>query len=95
MVERLLASGVAAGVPLAAYYAGMENALVVTVTEKRTKAEIDRLAEPSGGGAMQLIYEKSVAGRTRGQGSRSPTSPKATPFPGALRARETPPLFPR
>jgi len=44
VVARLLASGVAAGVPLSAYYAGKENALVVTVTEKRTKAEIDALA---------------------------------------------------
>jgi glycine dehydrogenase subunit 1 len=44
VVERLLDSGVAAGVPLSAYYPGMENALVVTVTEKRTKAEIDALA---------------------------------------------------
>ena len=44
VVEGLLASGVAAGVPLGAYYAGMDNAVVVTVTEKRTKAEIDRLA---------------------------------------------------
>jgi glycine dehydrogenase subunit 1 len=44
LVEKLLASGVAAGVPLSGYYPGMENAIVVTVTEKRTKAEIDRLA---------------------------------------------------
>ena len=44
VVEALLGSGVAAGVPLGGYYAGMDNALVVTVTEKRTKAEIDRLA---------------------------------------------------
>lgn len=44
VVERLLASGVAAGVPLAEYYPGMEKALVVTVTEKRSKDEIDRLA---------------------------------------------------
>ncbi|WP_460595270.1 aminomethyl-transferring glycine dehydrogenase subunit GcvPA [Geomonas sp. Red276] len=44
VVERLLASGVAAGFPLGSFYPDMENALVVTVTEKRTKAEIDRLA---------------------------------------------------
>ena len=44
VVEALLASGIAAGVPLGSYYAGMDNAIVVTVTEKRTKAEIDRLA---------------------------------------------------
>ncbi|HBA88095.1 MAG TPA: aminomethyl-transferring glycine dehydrogenase subunit GcvPA [Geobacter sp.] len=44
VVERLLALGVAAGVPLGGYYPGMEKALVVTVTEKRSKEEIDRLA---------------------------------------------------
>ena len=44
VVTRLLDAGVAAGVPLGAYYAGLDNALVVTVTEKRTKAEIDALA---------------------------------------------------
>lgn len=44
VVERLLASDIAAGVPLGAYYRGMENCLVVTVTEKRSKGEIDRLA---------------------------------------------------
>jgi glycine dehydrogenase subunit 1 len=44
VVARLLGAGIAAGVPLGAYYPGMENCLVVTVTEKRTKGEIDLLA---------------------------------------------------
>lgn len=44
VVESLLSSGVAAGVPLGEYYTGMDNAMVVTVTEKRSKIEIDRLA---------------------------------------------------
>ena len=44
VVVKLLQSHVAAGVPLAAYYPGMENCLVVTVTEKRTKDEILALA---------------------------------------------------
>jgi glycine cleavage system P protein (glycine dehydrogenase) subunit 1 len=44
VVEKLLSSGVAAGVPLGEYYPGMEQAMVVTVTEKRTKQQIDRLA---------------------------------------------------
>ncbi|MCM0080305.1 aminomethyl-transferring glycine dehydrogenase subunit GcvPA [Geomonas sp. Red32] len=44
VVERLLPFGVAAGLPLGSYYPEMENTLVVTVTEKRTKTEIDRLA---------------------------------------------------
>ena len=40
----LLKTGVAAGVPAGAYYDGLENGLIVTVTEKRSRAEIDRLA---------------------------------------------------
>jgi len=45
VVERLLAKGIAAGVPLGMYYEGADDFLVVTVTEKRTRAEIDRLAK--------------------------------------------------
>jgi glycine dehydrogenase subunit 1 len=45
VVEKLLAAGVAAGVPLGQYYPGLDDALAVTVTEKRSKAEIDRLAD--------------------------------------------------
>jgi glycine dehydrogenase subunit 1 len=44
VVAELLDMGFAAGVPLGSYYPGMEHAIVVTVTEKRTKAEIDALA---------------------------------------------------
>ena len=45
VVARLLAAGIAAGVPLGTYYPGMENCLVVTVTERRTREEIERLAK--------------------------------------------------
>ena len=44
LVEGLLKEGIAAGVPLGGYYQGLENALVVTVTEKRSKQEIDHFA---------------------------------------------------
>lgn len=44
VVARLLARGIAAGVPAGRYYPGMENCLVVTVTEKRTKDEITAFA---------------------------------------------------
>lgn len=44
VVTALLEKGIAAGVPLGRYYEGSENCLVVTVTEKRTKKEIDLLA---------------------------------------------------
>jgi glycine dehydrogenase subunit 1 len=45
VVTRLLAQGIAAGLPLGSYEPELADCLVVTVTEKRTKAEIDRLAD--------------------------------------------------
>ena len=42
---RLIEKGYAAGFPLSRYYEGMENSLLVAVTEKRTKQEIGMLAE--------------------------------------------------
>jgi glycine dehydrogenase subunit 1 len=44
VVGKLLGRGMAAGVPLGTWYRNMENCLVVTVTEKRTREEIDSLA---------------------------------------------------
>ena len=37
--------GIAAGVPLGEYYQDSDNAMVVTVTEKRSKKEIDKLVD--------------------------------------------------
>ena len=45
VVARLVDKGIAAGFPLGRYYAGMENYLLVAITEKRTRAEIGVLAE--------------------------------------------------
>ncbi|MGC9453519.1 MAG: aminomethyl-transferring glycine dehydrogenase subunit GcvPA [Phycisphaerae bacterium] len=42
---KLLSGGIAAGLPLGRFYDGQENALLVAVTEKRTREEIDRLAD--------------------------------------------------
>ncbi|MCX5669764.1 MAG: aminomethyl-transferring glycine dehydrogenase subunit GcvPA, partial [Planctomycetota bacterium] len=44
VIRRLLEKGFAAGFPLVRYYPGMENGLLVAVTEKRTKEEIDLFA---------------------------------------------------
>ena len=44
LVEGMLKEGITAGVPLGGFYKGLENAMVVTVTEKRTKKEIDHFA---------------------------------------------------
>ncbi len=44
-VGRMVDQGIAAGFPLGRYYPGMENYLLIAVTEKRTKYEIGQLAE--------------------------------------------------
>ena len=45
VVAKMISRGFAAGFPLGRYYTGMENYLLVAVTEKRTKEEIERFAE--------------------------------------------------
>ncbi|WP_243373749.1 aminomethyl-transferring glycine dehydrogenase subunit GcvPA [Geotalea sp. SG265] len=45
VVHTLLDKGLAAGMPLGEYYAGMANCMVVTVTERRSRGEIDALAD--------------------------------------------------
>ena len=44
VIRRLLEKGFAAGFPLVRYYPQMEKSLLVAVTEKRTKEEIDLFA---------------------------------------------------
>jgi glycine dehydrogenase subunit 1 len=44
-VGRMIERGFAAGFPLGRYYPGMDNYLLIGVTEKRTKYEIGQLAE--------------------------------------------------
>ncbi len=44
VIRRLLEKGIAAGFPLVRYYPNMEKSLLVAVTEKRTKEEIDLFA---------------------------------------------------
>jgi glycine cleavage system P protein (glycine dehydrogenase) subunit 1 len=45
VVTGMLKEGIAAGVPLGPYYEGSDNCLVVTVTENRSKKEIDHFAK--------------------------------------------------
>ncbi len=44
VIRRLLERGISAGFPLSRYYDGMENSLLIALTEKRTKEQIDLLA---------------------------------------------------
>ncbi len=45
VAARLIEKGYAAGFPLSRYYKGMDNAILIAVTEKRTKQQIGMLAE--------------------------------------------------
>jgi glycine dehydrogenase subunit 1 len=44
LIEKALGDGIFGGVPLGRWYPELSDCLLVAVTEKRTKAEIDRLA---------------------------------------------------
>jgi glycine cleavage system P protein (glycine dehydrogenase) subunit 1 len=45
VIATLIERGFAAGFPLSRYYQGMENSMLICVTEKRTKQQIGMLAE--------------------------------------------------
>ena len=57
--------GVHPGYPLGRDYPGMENAPPGRLTEKRTRADIARLAEVLG--SVKLVYERSRPGRRAGR----------------------------
>ena len=48
VVQRMIAKGFACGFPLGRFYKGMDNYLLVAVTEKRTKEEIRRFVDSLG-----------------------------------------------
>lgn len=45
VVKAMLEVGIAAGMPLGQFFEGSENLMVVTITEKRSRKEIDRFAK--------------------------------------------------
>jgi glycine dehydrogenase subunit 1 len=45
IIGKLIEKGFAAGFPLSRYYEGMDNSILIAVTEKRTKQQIGMLAE--------------------------------------------------
>jgi glycine dehydrogenase subunit 1 len=42
IVEKMIAKGFAAGFPIGRYYSGMDNYMIIAVTERRTKEDMDR-----------------------------------------------------
>jgi glycine dehydrogenase subunit 1 len=55
--RRLVGHGLLAGLPLAGLAPGLEDGLLVAVTERRTKADVDRLADAMG----QVLAELGAA----------------------------------
>jgi glycine dehydrogenase subunit 1 len=53
VVAKMIEKGFAAGFPLGRYYPGMENYMIVAVTEKRTREDIERYAE-----ALEEVLEE-------------------------------------
>ena len=45
LLAKAQAAGIFAGLPLGRWYPELKDCLLIAVTEKRTKAEIDKLAE--------------------------------------------------
>ena len=45
VIEGMISYGFAAGFPLGRYYSEMDNYMIVAVTEKRTKEEIQKYVE--------------------------------------------------
>ena len=57
VVEKLLAKGFAAGLPLGRYYAGMDKVLLLACTEMNSRAQIDALAQ-----AMAVVLAEISGG---------------------------------
>ena len=62
VIERCAAEGVACGVPLGGDYPEFENGLLVAITERRSRADIDRLAEVLGAAVAAERGERVPAG---------------------------------
>jgi glycine dehydrogenase subunit 1 len=68
VLERCAAQGVAAGVPLGPDYPEFEDGLLVAITERRSRADIDRLAEVLG---AAVAAERGGGVRVAGAGVAS------------------------
>ena len=60
VVARMIDKGFAAGFPLGRYYDGMENFIIVAVTEKRTKAQIDAYTKALESTINELMQEPAA-----------------------------------
>ena len=55
MVNKMIDKGYAPGFPLGRYYRGMEQHLLVAITEQRTKEDIVKFAE-----SMEAFYAVNI-----------------------------------
>ena len=87
-IARRARAGRQPGLPARPRLPGLDDALLVAVTEKRTVEEIDRLVEAL---SMKLIYEKSQAGPARPRRAAA-GSCRVPEVPAELRRAEPPRL---
>jgi glycine dehydrogenase subunit 1 len=62
VLDRCAAEGIGAGYPLGRDYPEHENGLLVAITERRSKQDIDRLADVLGRAVADLPGAKVVEG---------------------------------
>jgi glycine dehydrogenase subunit 1 len=62
VLERCAAEGIGAGYPLARDYPEHENGLLIALTERRSKADIDRLADVLGRAIREASGSKVAEG---------------------------------
>ncbi|MGA6947016.1 MAG: glycine dehydrogenase, partial [Solirubrobacterales bacterium] len=62
VLDRCAAEGIGAGYPLAREYPEHENGLLVAITERRSKQDIDRLADSLGRAVAELRGAKVAEG---------------------------------
>ncbi len=65
VLERCAADGIAAGFPLGREYPEFEDGLLVAITERRTRADIDRLADVLGGAVAAVRAQDTAAAAGR------------------------------
>jgi glycine dehydrogenase subunit 1 len=84
--RRLADRGLLAGLPLTGLVPGLEDGLLVAVTERRSKADVDRLADAMG----EVLAELTAGGRGAAAqgGPGGPLGPDGPGEPGAGRGQE-------
>ena len=97
VLDRVSEEGIAAGYPLGREYPEYEDGLLVAITERRSKDDIDRLADALGRAIAATMAPSPPSdanapsrrgGRARERRHAPPADARETPDPAAARARD-------